>query len=106
MQDIVEIADGKDLGLADSPVGKAGNLLSVQIGSLEYAPEFGVDFKFFLQSQFQIQNESFKAYLVERLAFNQINVSEIFEQIESLSEKLIFFVGDAANKNLNGGMIR
>lgn len=95
MLDIVSIKDGFDLGVADAVAPKAANLVSTQVGDLEYAPAFGVDLKFFIQTDFQFQNESFKAYLVDRLTQNQINVSQVIEVIESLQRKYTFKVGDA-----------
>lgn len=98
MLDIVRIEDGFDLGVADSIAPKAGNLISTQVDTLEYAPAFGVDLKFFLDPDFQFQNESFKAYLVDRLTQNQINVSQVVEVVESLERKYTFKVGDANQK--------
>jgi hypothetical protein len=103
MKDIIEIKSGEDLKVFDSIVAKAGNVLSVQLGSLEYAPEFGVDFKFFLESEFKFQNESFKAYLVQRLAENQINVSEVIQTVDLLFQKYTYSVGDSSQTN--GGLI-
>lgn len=95
MKDIVSMTNGQDLGVGDTITPKAGNLVSTQIDSLEYAPEFGVDLKFFLSSDFQFQNDSFKAYLVDRLTQNQINVNEVIEVVEALQKKYTFKVGDA-----------
>ncbi len=103
MLDIIEVADGKDLGVADSIVPKAANLLSVQLGALEYAPNFGVDLRYFLENPVRFQNESFKAYLIQRLTENQISVSEVLETLEALFEKYTFFVGDANQDT--GGLI-
>jgi hypothetical protein len=103
MLDIVEANDGEDLTVMDTIVAKAGNLLSVQIGSLEYEQEFGVDFRFFLESEFQFQTESFKTYLVQRLVENQINVVQVMELIETFSHRFTYSVGDV--KNSNGGLI-
>lgn len=94
MDDIVEILDGKDLGVADSIVSKAGNLLATQIGTLEYAPTWGIDLKFFLESPLQFQNESFKAYLIQRLTEEQINVAAVSDTLETLLQRLTFYVGD------------
>lgn len=94
MLDIVQIEDGKDLVIADSAAPKAGNVLSIQIGDLEYAPDFGVDLRFFLQEQLQFQNESFRAYLVERLTQSQISVDQVVEIIDTFTSKFIFDVGD------------
>lgn len=103
MKDIVEVADGKDLGIQDAIVSKAGNVLSIQIGDLEYAQAFGVDLEFFLQSDFQFQNESFKAYLVQRLTESQVNVAKVVDVFNTLFESLTFYVG--ATREDNGGLI-
>ncbi len=95
MLDIIRVKDGFDLGLADTAVGKAGNVVSVQLGSLEYAINFGADLKYFLESKFEIQIASYKAYLVQRLTESQINVSDIMEVIRALDTQLNFFVEDA-----------
>lgn len=91
--DIVS-TDGKDLGIARSDVSRAANVLSVQLGSLEYAPNFGIDLKYFLTSDFQFQNESFKAYCVERLLAHQINVVNALEVLRQLDKSFIFEIGD------------
>lgn len=99
MIDIVEIPeDGRDMGFAETAVTKAGNVVSVQIGSLEYAPDFGVDLKFFLQEQIQFQNDSFQAYIVERLTQHQINVSQVIKTVEAFVERYTYSVGDAGEK--------
>lgn len=103
MKDIIEIKMGEDLKVFDSVVAKAGNVLSVQLGSLEYAPDFGVDLRFFLESEFKFQNESFKAYLVQRLAENQINVAQVIQSVDPLFQKYIYSVGDT--KQSSEGLI-
>ncbi len=84
MIDIVSAKEGLDLGVFDTQTCKAANVLSVQIGALEYAPKLGIDLKYFLSEDFRFQNASFKAYLVEILANNNINVSSVIDQMESL----------------------
>lgn len=101
MFDVISIEDGKDIQIADSVVSKAANVISVQLGSLEYAPTFGSDLKYFLDSQFKIQQSSLKAYLVQRLVANQINVTDCVQTIQSLFQTLDFFVDDA-NTNEKG----
>lgn len=95
MLDITRIEDGFDLGFGDTATTKAANVLSVQLGALEYAQEFGIDQRFFLSSDFQFQNESFKAYLIERLTQHQINVADVTEVLEALFSRYIFAVGDS-----------
>lgn len=88
MVDIVSI--GNDLGLFDTQVPKAGNILSVQLGTLAYAPELGIDLRYFLSETFIFQNESFKAYLIQVLANNSINVASVIDTLENLFGKYTF----------------
>lgn len=94
MRDIKDIQDGKDLIIEDSAAPKAANVVGTQIGSLIYAPEFGADLKYFLQSELEFQNESFKAYLIERLTLHQVNVAQVTELVESFTTTFNFKVGD------------
>lgn len=103
MKDIVEIIEGEDITLFDSVVSKAGNVIAIQLGDLEYAPDFGIDKRFFLQSEFQIQTESFQAYVVQRLSESQVNVSEVLGSVEALMNRYIYIVGDI--KDSSGGFI-
>lgn len=103
MIDIVKIEDGLDIGVQDSIVPKAANVLSIQLGALEYAQDFGIDKSFFLQSDFQFQNDSFKSYMLQRLTESQVNVSQVVDVLETLFQQLTFYVGDA--KKTNGGLI-
>lgn len=77
-------ADATGLGTYDTQTPKAANILSVQLGSLEYAQDLGIDLDYFLNQNIKFQNESFKAYLVETLANNGINTSSIIETVENL----------------------
>jgi len=86
MIDIVS-ANSNGLGLYDTATEKAGNVLSVQLGSLEYAPQLGIDLKYFLSEDFSFQNESFQAYLVEVLASSGINVSRVTKTVQDLFEQ-------------------
>lgn len=82
----------QDIGLFDTQTTKAANILSVQVGSLAYAPDLGIDLRYFLDEDFRFQNESFKAYLVQVLAENSINVSSVIEEVEDLFTNLTFNV--------------
>jgi len=83
-------ADSDGLQTFDTQTQKAKNVLSVQIGDLEYAQDFGIDLRYFMTEGIKFQNESFQAYLVERLANNGINVATVTELVETLSEKYTF----------------
>lgn len=88
MIDITSI--DQDLGLFDTQTSRAANILSVQLGSLEYAEDLGIDLKYFLQEDFRFQNESFKSYLIQVLSTNGINVSSVDEVLESLYASYVF----------------
>lgn len=90
MIDIIVGMPGEDLGVYDTQVEKAKNILSVQLGALEYIPDFGIDLKFFLDEEFKFQNESFKSYLIVTLANNLINVASLIEIVEPLISDYIF----------------
>lgn len=92
MKDIVRVESGSDLGVANSVIPRAANILSVQLGELEYEPEFGVDKKYFLQNGFVFQNQSFKTYLIQRLSAFQINVAEVLETLQTLFLQYTFFI--------------
>jgi hypothetical protein len=104
MLDVLILDNADDLVFSETEAAKAGNVLSVQLGSLEYAPNFGVDLRFFLSDDFNFENESFKAYLVERLTQHQINVSQVLTTLSSFLQTNVFYVGDAINAiGLDGG---
>lgn len=103
MRDIILGAPGQDLGVKETDVPRAVNILAVQFGSLEYAPNFGRDLDFFLQPEFDWQNESFKRYLLEVLSRHGINVSGIDEQIDDLLTQYIIKI---APPNSDDGLVR
>lgn len=93
---------GEDIRLYDTLVPRATNILNVQLGSLEYWPEGGIDLKYFLNEDFEFQNESFKSYLVEVLARNGVNVASLTENVQDLFTNLIF---EITPQEANGGFI-
>lgn len=102
--DIVDIKDGEDLVLARSDIARAGNVIAVQIRSLEYAPMFGVDLKFFLVSEYEFQNQSFQAYLINRLVESQVNVVQCIEVVQNFMNIYRFIIGEPGNNSQ--GLIR
>ncbi len=103
MIDIVS-ASAAGLSVYDTQVSKAANVLSVQLGALEYAPDFGIDIRFFMDPDFIFQNESFKSYLIQRLSESNVNVSSVAELLEALYLKYTFVVGDRDRST--GGFIK
>lgn len=103
MIDITSVTDG-DLRVMETQVPKAANLLQVQLGDLEYAPDFGIDLAFFLDPEFQFQNESFKAYLVQRLSENHVNVNRVIDALSQFFRTYTFVVD--APESSGGGFIK
>ncbi len=97
MIDIVSV--GVELGVLDSQTPKAANILSVQLGTLEYAPTIGIDLKYFLDENFKVQNDSFKAYLIEVLANQSINVTSVLDVLESLMARYTFNIKPPESQN-------
>jgi hypothetical protein len=101
MIDIMEITT--DLGVLNSKIKRAENVLSIQLGSLEYAPDFGVDLDYFLAEDFQFQNTAFKSYLLQRLAESSIDVMSVVELVEKLYTTMTF---NLTPENLNTALVR
>lgn len=92
LRDIVSW-DGADLGVAESDAPRAGNILATQLKSLEYAPDLGVDKEFFLTSDLNIPNDSFKTYCVNRLMQHRVNVVSVIETVHAFYRKMTVTVG-------------
>jgi hypothetical protein len=101
MNDISSI--GTDIGIYDSNVGKAENVLSIQLGKLHYAPDFGIDLRYFLSEEFEFTNDSFRAYLLQRLTEHLIDVVSVTESVENLFTSL--GIGVSAKED-NSGLVR
>lgn len=93
MIDITGYANS-DLTVLQADTPKAANVLSVQLGALEYQKTFGVDLKFFLNPDFQFQNESFRAYLIQRLSESHVPVASVMTELQRFYLKFTFEVGD------------
>lgn len=84
MIDIIYDEESGKLNTFDTQGPKAQNLMSVQLGELEYAKDFGIDLRYFLQENIAFQNDSFQSYLVETLANRGINIADITPVIHTL----------------------
>lgn len=86
---MIDIAwESGDLTLYETEVNRAANILSVQVGALEYAPTLGIDLAFFLSEEFRFQDASFQSYLIQTLANNGINVAALIPVFETLYQSL------------------
>lgn len=97
MMDIVGVGqgEGQDLRLYDAQSPKGANVLSVQLGALEWWPDFGIDLEFFIQEGFSFQNESFKSYLIQRLTESHVNVISVRDVLTTFVQNLTFEVGNS-----------
>jgi hypothetical protein len=75
------------LKTADTLVYKAKNILSIQVGNLAYAPDFGIDYDLFF-SDYKIQTETFRSYAISKLAENGINALEVLTEENTLDSIL------------------
>ncbi len=94
MIDALTPTQGNDLPTQNSIAPKAGNVVNIQLGSLDFAPDFGVDLEYFITEDFQFQAASFQAYLVQRLAQHKVNVSKVIGLLSGFIENNTFTVGE------------
>lgn len=93
---LLDITDiGATLQVQPTEAPRAANVLSTQLGSLEYAPNLGIDMRYFLESEFRIQTSSFKAYCVQRLLEHSINVVNVHETAQAVLRKFQFDIGSS-----------
>lgn len=76
------------LRTADTLIYKARNILSTQIGSLAYAPDFGIDYDLFFGDDYEIQNQTFQAYAISKLSENGINPLDVLDSKGTFDEVL------------------
>lgn len=95
------LSDAGELKTAEAVVFKAKNILSIQENSLEYEPDLGIDIKRFLDPDIKIQNETFEAYSVQRLAAQGVNVVSLLTDKEAFREVFSYMVVEAET----GGLI-
>jgi len=76
------------LRTADTLIYKARNILSTQIGSLAYAPEFGIDYDLFFGEDYTIQNQTFQAYAISKLSENGVNPLDVLDTKGTFDEVL------------------
>ncbi len=81
--DIIDFTE-KGMQTYNTQTHRAANVLSIQLGALEYLPDFGIDLNYFLTETTAFQDESFEAYLVQALASRGINVAAIETVLKAL----------------------
>ena len=88
---------GTDVEMVNSQVYRAKNILNTQINTLYYALDLGIDLDYFLSEDFVFQNESFRSYLIQRLASFSINIVDIVSSINNLHEEWDFIISPINN---------
>lgn len=103
MIDIVGF-DSTGMSVYDTQTERAANILSVQLGSLEYWPEGGIDLRYFLTEPVAFQDASFRAYLIQILAGWGINVLSLNITAEDLFSNYI--INLSPQENSTGMIVR
>lgn len=65
------------LQMSNTDVFKAENILNIQINSLYYAQDLGIDLVRFINSDVEIQPETFRAYTVQELTRQGIQLQTV-----------------------------
>jgi hypothetical protein len=91
MIDIETVIDGGKV--RDTDLWKAENLLTTNQGSLYYLPEFGINLDLFFSQGYNIQFESFKAYVTNAMVQNGISIARISETIDRFLNTMILMIG-------------
>ncbi len=100
--DFSTIVDGDDLNVTKSEAPRAKSVLDTQLGTLEYADQFGIDMAYFLESELSIQTESFQSHCVQRLLQHQVNVVNVIKVVETFMERNTYAIGSSQS---DGSMI-
>ena len=85
---------------SDTIVFKAKNILETQEGSLNYAPELGIDLKRFLDPDVKIQNRTFEAYSIQKLGEQGVNPIELIVNKETFRQVFEYIVAEAEKEGL------
>ena len=99
MKDIQYDETQKDLVIVSSELPRAANLIDVQLGQLYYQPDWGVDLAYFLNPDYEIQAESFEAYLLQRIGFWGMNVINFAAKQGRFLREMSFNFGQPKENN-------
>jgi len=95
MIDFYTFEDGGQI--LETDVFKAENLLSTNIGSLYFLPLFGISMDLFFDQDYNIQFESFSAYITDTMVNFGIDILSTRKQIDKFISELIMNIGDTKN---------
>lgn len=88
-----------DLDFLVSELPRAENLITTQLGDLQYQPDWGVDLAYFLDPDYTIQAEAFEAYLLQRIGFWGMNVLNFIAKQQKFIREMIFNFGEPKENN-------
>lgn len=81
-------------------VHKAANCIVTQLESLYYAPNFGMDLKRFFDPDVEIQTETFKAYTIQQLTDNGVNVISLRDKAKTFERLFDYVVSQQTSTGL------
>lgn len=90
IKDVRYNKQANDLEFVSSELPRAENLIGVQLGTLNYQPNWGVDLEYFLNPNYEIQAECFEAHLLQRIGFWGMNVIEFMHKQGKFVREMIF----------------
>lgn len=99
IKDVRYNAQMNDLEFVSSELPRAENLIGVQLGTLNYQPNWGVDLEYFLNPNFEIQAECFEAHLLQRIGFWGMNVIEFMSKQGKFVREMIFKFSASKDSN-------
>lgn len=77
-----------NLQTADTDVYKGENILRIQVGTLVYAQELGIDLARFIDPGVSIQPETFRAYTVQELVKQGVRIETVLEKFNNVDAVL------------------
>lgn len=99
IKDVRYNKQANDLEFVSSELSRAENLIGVQLGTLKYQPDWGVDLDYFLNPNYEIQAECFEAHLLQRIGFWGMNVLDFMHKQGSFMREMIFNFGTPKDTN-------
>ena len=88
-----------DLEFMASELPRAENLIGVQLGSLVFQPDWGVDLQHFLNPNYEIQAECFESHLIQRIGFWGMNVIDFIPKQGKFIREMIFNFTNTKDSN-------
>lgn len=76
--------------MSNTDVFKAENILNIQIGSLYYAQDLGIDLARFVNSDVNIQPETFRAYTIQELTRQGVQLQTVITAFENFMSTITY----------------